>query len=246
MTPPDKGERIAKLIARAGLCSRREAERWIQQGRVTLDGKVLISPGTTVDDPKRIQVDGKPLPRREPARLWRYHKLQGLVTTHRDPEGRPTIFQSLPTDLPRVISVGRLDLHSEGLLLLTNDGELARYLELPTTKMVRQYRLQVKGNVKQEILNSLSKGITIEGVRYKNIEAKLLERKGLTSWLTLKLIEGKNREIRRIADHFGWKVTKLVRIAYGPFRLDKLKPGEVKEIASKLVLATKAKIKSYN
>ncbi len=244
MTPPDKGERIAKLIARAGLCSRREAERWIQQGRVTLDGKVLISPGTTVDDPKRIQVDGKPLPRREPARLWRYHKPQGLVTTHRDPEGRPTIFQSLPADLPRVISVGRLDLHSEGLLLLTNDGELARYLELPATKMVRQYRLQVKGNVKQETLNALSKGITIESVRYKNVEAKLLERKGLTSWLTLKLIEGKNREIRRIAEHFGWKVTKLVRIAYGPFKLDKLKPGEVKEISSKLVLATKARIKS--
>ncbi len=227
--------RIAKLIARAGLCSRREAERWIEAGRVALDGKVLKSAAIAVPETARITVDGKPLPAREPARLWRYHKPRGLVTTHRDPQGRETIFQKLPADLPRVISVGRLDLNSEGLLLLTNDGEIARYMELPATGWTRRYRARVNGAVDAKALARLANGITVEGVRYGPIEAKLDRQQGANAWLTMSLREGKNRELRRVLEHLGWPVSRLIRLAYGPFQLGNLAPGKTMEVPAKVL-----------
>src|SRR5690349_19924250 len=178
-----KGERIAKRLARAGLCSRRDAERWIAEGRVAVDGKVLASPALTVTEASDIRVDGKPLPAAEPARLWRYHKPAGLVTTHRDEQGRPTVFDRLPPELPRVVSVGRLDLNSEGLLLLTNDGGLARELELPSTGWLRRYRVRAHGSVTQDALDRLRAGITIDGVRYGTIEATLDRSQGSNVWL---------------------------------------------------------------
>ncbi len=227
--------RIAKLIARAGLCSRREAERWIEAGRVALDGKVLKSAAIAVPETARLTVDGKKLPAREPARLWRYHKPRGLVTTHRDPQGRDTIFQKLPADLPRVISVGRLDLNSEGLLLLTNDGEIARYMELPATGWTRRYRARVNGAVDAKALARLANGITVEGVRYGPIEAKLDRQQGANAWLTMALAEGKNREIRRLCAHLGYDVNRLIRTSFGPFQLGNLKRGEVKEVTGKVL-----------
>ena len=233
--PPAKGERVAKVIARSGLCSRREAERWIEKGRVTLDGQRLTTPAVVIESSDQLRVDGKPLPRLEPTKLWLYHKPCGLVTTHRDPEGRPTIFESLPPTLPRVVSVGRLDLFSEGLLLLTNDGELARKLEHPSTAWLRCYEVCVLGVVDAKILASLSQGITIEGIHYKGIDAKFSKRHGSQTWITLGLREGKNREIRRIMKHFGWSVRRLIRVSYGPFQLGRLQPGEVKAIAPKVL-----------
>jgi 23S rRNA pseudouridine2605 synthase len=232
---PEKGERIAKVLARAGLCSRRDAERWIAAGRVAVDGKVLQSPAFNVPPGAAVLVDGRPIPEPERARLWRYHKPAGLVTTHRDEKGRPTIFENLPPSLPRVISVGRLDLNSEGLLLLTNDGELARRLELPATGWVRRYKLRVHGEVEPEKLAALAGGIAIEGVRYGPIRAEFERQQGANAWVTVSLQEGKNREIRKVMEHLGYQVTRLIRLAYGPFQLGHLPRGEVEEVPRKVL-----------
>jgi 23S rRNA pseudouridine2605 synthase len=228
-----ESERIAKVIARAGLCSRRDAERWIADGRVSVNGKTLESPAFTVTRDDRILVDGKPLPESEAARLFLYHKPAGLVTTVRDERDRPTVFENLPAWLPRVISVGRLDLNSEGLLLLTNDGGLARYLELPATGMKRCYRVRVHGTVKPAHLAALARGVTVDDVRYGPIDARLArmerEQSGSNVWLSVTLQEGKNREIRKVMAHLGLQVNRLIRTAYGPFELRDLAPGEVIE-----------------
>jgi 23S rRNA pseudouridine2605 synthase len=224
------GERIAKVIARAGLTSRREAEAWIAAGRVSVNGEVLKTPAVTVSSSDKIEVDGTALPRRERTRLFLYYKPRGLVTTNSDPEGRPTIFQSLPRDLPRVVSVGRLDINSEGLLLLTNDGGLSRILELPATGWLRQYRVRANGRTDQPRLNSLKKGVRIEGVSYGPIEATLDSEKGANQWLTVGIREGKNREVRKVLESIGLKVNRLIRVAFGPFELGELKEGAVAEV----------------
>lgn len=230
-----EGERIAKRIARAGLCSRREAEAWIAQGRVIVDGKKLSSPALVVGPSANILVDGKPLPAAEPARVFRYYKPRGLLTTAHDPQGRPTIYDKLPKDMPRVMPIGRLDLTSEGLLLLTNDGELKRRLELPATGWLRRYRARVNGQIDPDKLASLAKGIRIDGVDYGPIKASLDRQKGGNAWLTIALAEGKNREIRRVCEHFGWPVSRLIRIAYGPFQLGDLPRGGIEEIPPKFL-----------
>jgi 23S rRNA pseudouridine2605 synthase len=236
-SPPraEAGERIAKRIARAGLCSRREAEAWIEAGRVSVDGKRLTSPALVVGPAARILVDGKPLPAAEPARLFRYHKPRGLLTAARDPEGRPTIYDRLPQELPRLMPVGRLDLNSEGLLLLTNDGELKRRLELPATGWLRRYRARVRGMVDAARLSALAGGIRIEGVDYGPIRAALDRQQGENAWLSFSLAEGKNREVRRVCEHFGWPVSRLIRLAYGPFQLGHLPRGGVEEVPPKVL-----------
>jgi 23S rRNA pseudouridine2605 synthase len=232
---PDKAERIAKVMARAGLCSRRDAERWIGEGRVAVNNRRLDSPAVNVGPRDRITVDGKPIPQKAPTRLWRYHKPRGLLTTARDPEGRATVFQSLPEDMPRVVAVGRLDLGSEGLLLFTNDGELARRLELPSTGWTRRYRVRVFGQVDPARLASLEKGVTVDGVKYGAIRASLDRQQGDNAWLTMSLTEGKNREIRRVCEHLGWKVSRLIRTAYGPFQLGALEPMAVEEVPARVL-----------
>ena len=234
----NKGERIAKVLARAGLCSRREAERWIMAGRVAINGKILDSPAITVTPSDKIVVDGKPLPTAEASRLWRYHKPPGLMTTNRDPEGRPTVYERLPKDMPRVLSVGRLDLNSEGLLLLTNDGELSRRLELPEMGWSRKYRVRVHGRVDEGRLESLKKGITVDGIRYAAIDASLEQTTGHNSWLSVTLREGKNREIRRVMEALGLRVNRLIRTAYGPFELGSLVRGGVVETPAKILRQT--------
>jgi 23S rRNA pseudouridine2605 synthase len=230
---PEKAERIAKRLARAGLCSRRDAERWIAEGRVSVDGVRLESPAVLVTAASRIAVDGKPIPEKSPTRLWRYHKPRGLVTTAKDPQGRLTVFQALPADMPRVVSVGRLDLNSEGLLLLTNDGELARRLELPATGWTRRYRVRVRGLVDPKQLARLAGGIEVAGIAYGPVKAALDRQKGENAWLTMALKEGKNREVRRLCEHFGWQVGRLIRVAYGPFQLGELGSGAVDEVPRK-------------
>jgi 23S rRNA pseudouridine2605 synthase len=222
-------------MARAGLCSRREAEAWIAEGRVKVNGEKLTSPALNVTPRDDIRIDGKPLPDKEKIRLWRYHKPRGLLTTAKDPQGRPTVFESLPKDLPRVVSVGRLDLNSEGLLLLTNDGELSRRLELPATGWVRRYRVRVNGQVEVAHLNELRKGITVEGIRYGSVQATLDRQQGDNAWLTMALTEGKNREIRKLCGHFGWAVSRLIRLSYGPFQLGNLESGQVEEVKGKVL-----------
>ena len=231
----DGSERIAKRMARAGLCSRREAEAWVLAGRVRLNGKLLDSPAVTVGRQDRIEVDGKPLPDAEPVRLWRYHKPAGLVTTNRDPEGRRTIFEALPPELPRVITIGRLDLNSEGLLLLTNDGETARRLELPGTAWQRKYRVRVHGTVDPAKLATLANGHEVSGVKYGPIMAELERQVGANAWLLVSLREGKNREVRKVMESIGLMVNRLIRIAYGPFQLGNLPSGAVEEVPARVL-----------
>ncbi len=228
-----EGERIAKRIARAGVCSRREAERRILAGRVSLNGQALRDPAVNVGPRDLVEVDGALLAAPEPARLWRYHKPAGLLTTDRDPEGRPTVFETLPPHLPRVVSVGRLDLASEGLLLLTNDGGLARELELPSRGWVRRYRARVRGRVDEARLARLAGGAEIDGWRYGPITASLDEQRGGNAWLTVSLAEGRNREVRRVLEHLGHPVNRLIRLAYGPFQLGNLPRGAVAEVKRK-------------
>jgi len=235
-TDHDKsGERIAKVIARAGLASRREAEAWIAAGRVAVNGAVISSPALNVTPRDRIVVDGQPLPGRARTRLFRYHKPRGLVTTHSDPQGRPTIFRALPKRLPRVISIGRLDINSEGLLLLTNDGGLARALELPATGWLRRYRVRAHGSIMQDSLDALRQGITISGIHYGPIDATVDRVQGSNLWLTFAIREGKNREVRTILSHLGLEVTRLIRVSFGPFQLGELEEGAVEEVRTRVL-----------
>ncbi len=229
------GERIAKVLARRGVASRREVERMIEAGRVSLNGKTLTSPAQNVVDSDRIIVDGKPVAAAEPARLWRYYKPSGLVTTANDEKGRPTVFDDLPEDLPRVMTVGRLDLTSEGLLLLTNDGEIKRKLELPKTGWLRKYRARVKGAPEDATFDPLRRGIVIDGERFQPMEITLDRVQASNAWVTVGIREGKNREIRRAMESVGLMVSRLIRVSYGPFRLGEMKPGEVEEIKAKIV-----------
>ena len=229
------GERVAKAIARAGLASRREAEGWIAAGRVAVNGAVIASPALNVTPADRISVDGAPLPRPERTRLFLYHKPRGLLTTHADPRGRPTIFQKLPPELPRLISVGRLDFNTEGLLLLTNDGALARVLELPATGWLRRYRVRAHGAVAQAQLDRLRQGITISGIRYGAIEADLERVQGSNLWLTFAIREGKNREVRNVLGHLELTVTRLIRVSFGPFQLGELEVGATEEVPTRVL-----------
>ena len=238
MTAPNvrpAGERIANFLARAGIASRRDAEAMIVAGRVALNGEILAHPASFVAPGDLVLVDGKPVAEPERTRLWRYHKPSGLVTTHRDPEGRPTVFEKLPPGLPRVISVGRLDLTSEGLLLLTNDGALARLLERPETGWIRRYRVRVRGAVDPAALAGLARGITVDGMRYGPIEAALDSRKGENAWLSVGLREGRNREIRKVMAALDLAVSRLIRISYGPFQLGLLPRGAVEEIQARVL-----------
>ena len=235
MTHAEGGERIAKWLARAGVASRRDAERLIAERRVRLNNALVQHPATFVTQGDIVRVDKTVVDAPERTRLWRYHKPAGLVTTHRDPQGRATVFERLPPELPRVVSVGRLDLNSEGLLLLTNDGGLARRLELPSTGWLRRYRARVHGAVDERALAALAGGVTVEGVRYGPIEAGLDSRKGENAWLTLSLREGKNREVRRVLGHLGLSVARLIRVAYGPFQLGQLPRGALEEVPARVL-----------
>jgi 23S rRNA pseudouridine2605 synthase len=238
-TSQTPAERVAKALARAGVASRREIERLIEAGRVALNGKVLTTPAVKVEPGDILTVDGKVVAEAEPARLFRYHKPVGLVTTHVDPRDRPTVFGALPPGLPRLISIGRLDINSEGLLLLTNDGGLARALELPANGLIRRYRARARGRISQDRLDKLKDGITVEGVRYGPIEAHLDKAKegptGANLWITLTLAEGKNREVRRVLEAVGLKVNRLIRLSYGPLALGTLLPGQIEEVGPRVI-----------
>ena len=234
-TDAPEGERIAKYLSRAGIASRREAERMIETGQVAVNGKVIDSPALNITAKDKITVNGKPVAPPEPARLWLYYKPEGLVTSASDEKGRETVFDHLPEDMPRVMSVGRLDLNSEGLLLLTNDGELKRRLELPSTGWLRKYRVRVKGNPTDPDLEPLRRGITVEGETFQPMQVVLDRHQGANAWLTVGLREGKNREIRRAMAEIGLTVNRLIRISYGPFRLNELQPGDVEEVRPKVL-----------
>ena len=233
--PKKAGERIAKVVSRAGLCSRRDAEEWITQGRVAVNGRVINSPALDVTSRDVITVDGKPLPAPERTRLFLFHKPRGLMTTHADPEGRPTVFDNLPEGLPRLISIGRLDFNTEGLLLLTNDGGLARTLELPDTGWLRRYRVRAHGEVTQGQLDELKKGVEVDGVKYGSIDATLERDQGANVWLVFAIREGKNREVRNVLAHLGLEVNRLIRISYGPFQLGELEEGQVEEVKTRVL-----------
>lgn len=241
--PPKRSERIAKAMARAGIASRREVERLIGLGKVAVNGKILDTPATLVTRDDVITVDGKPIGSAQSTRVWRYHKPAGLVTSHNDPMGRPTVFDALPSGLPRVISVGRLDLNTEGLLLLTNDGELSRALELPSTELVRHYRARARGKTTQERLDTLKDGVTVDGVTYGPIEARLDKAKESAEgekgpanlWISVSITEGKNREVRKVLEHLGLTVNRLIRLAYGPFQLGTLAVGSVEEVGPRVI-----------
>ena len=238
-SPEGGGERIAKALARAGVASRREVERLIAEGRVAINGRTLTTPAVRIEAGDILTVDGEVVGDAEPVRLFRYHKPSGLVTSHKDPQGRPTVFQALPPGLPRLISVGRLDLATEGLLLLTNDGGLARSLELPSTGLVRRYRARAFGRITQDRLDALKSGVTVEGVRYGPIEAVIDKARdgasGANLWISVTLSEGKNREVRKVLESVGLKVNRLIRLAYGPFALSTLPPGEIEEVGPRVI-----------
>lgn len=229
------GDRIAKVLSRAGIASRREAERMIADGRVSVNGKTIESPALNVTAADRIVVDGKPVGDPEPPRIWLYHKPAGLVTTERDEKDRETVFDALPDDLPRVMSVGRLDLNSEGLLLLTNDGGVKRRLELPSTGWLRRYRVRINGSVSEAKLDQLRAGISVDGIQYQPMTVTFDRQQGANAWLTVSLREGKNREIRRAMEAIGVTVNRLIRVSYGPFQLGNLAPGDVEELKQRVV-----------
>ena len=231
----ERGERIAKWLARAGVASRRDAEAMVQAGRIKLNNAAVTHPATFVTPGDIVRVDGRPVDAPERTRLWRYHKPAGLMTTHKDPEGRATVFQKMPREMPRVVSVGRLDLNSEGLLLLTNDGALARRLELPATGWLRRYRVRVHGDVAPAALAALAGGLTVDGTRYGPIEAGLDSRRGENAWVGIAQREGRNREVRRVMAHLGLQVTRLIRIAYGPFQLGLMPRGAVEEVPARVL-----------
>lgn len=235
--PPAKGERIAKRLARIGIASRREIERMIADGRIAVDGKILASPALNVTADNKITVDDKPVGDADEPRVWRYHKSAGTLTTNSDPQGRPTIFERLPPELPRVVTVGRLDFNTEGLLLLTNDGELARHMELPQHAWIRHYRVRVYGRVNAARLKALEDGVTIDGVHYEPIKVELETEKqeGHNSWLMVSIKEGKNREIRKVMEHLDLQVTRLLRVAFGPFQLGKLPRGGIEEVPRRIL-----------
>ena len=230
-----RGDRIAKWLSRAGVASRRDVERLLAEGVIKLNGRTVSHPATFVSAGDVVQINGRVVDKPDRTRVWRYHKPEGLVTTHRDPEGRPTVFEKLKHQLPRVVSVGRLDLTSEGLLLLTNDGGLARQLELPSTGWLRRYRVRVFGVPNEGALKSLAHGVTVDGVRYGPIEAGVDARKGDNTWLTISLREGRNREVRRVMAHLGLSVSRLIRVAYGPFQLGTLERGGIEEIPARVL-----------
>lgn len=228
-------ERLAKFMARSGVCSRRQAEEYIQQKRVTVDGEIVESPAFNVTGDEKILFDGEKLPEIQQTRLWLYHKPTGLVTTHKDEKERPTVFDNLPAGMPRVVSVGRLDLNSEGLLLLTNNGELSRKLELPSNGWLRRYKVRVHGAVDGKKLKALLKGTVIDGVEYGPVKAEIESTQGSNSWLLVTLSEGKNREIRKVMKSIGLDVARLIRLSYGPFQLGSLKKGEAREVPAKVL-----------
>ncbi|MBU2357817.1 MAG: rRNA pseudouridine synthase [Alphaproteobacteria bacterium] len=233
-TPPD-GDRIAKVLSRAGIASRRDAERMIEEGRVSVNGKTITSPALNVTDRDRIVVDGKPVGQPEAPRLWLYHKPAGLVTSAKDEKDRQTVFDAMPADMPRVMSVGRLDINSEGLLLLTNDGGIKRRLELPSTGWLRRYRVRINGSVSEARLDELRKGITVEGVKYQPMIVTFDRQQGANAWLTISIREGKNREIRRAMEAVNATVNRLIRVSYGPFQLGKLEAGAVEEVKGRVL-----------
>jgi len=226
-------QRIARRIARAGVCSRRDAERLITAGRVVVNGVVLTTPALNVGPKDTVTIDGTPLPAAQPVRLWRHHKRKGRITASRDPQGRPTVFDDLPPDMPRTITIGRLDFNTEGLLLLTNDGALARTLELPATGWVRRYRVRVHGPVDEAALAALAKGKILDGIRYGPVDAALERKTGSNAWLRVGLAEGKNRELRKLLGHLGLEVTRLIRVSFGPFQLGRLATGGCSEVTAK-------------
>ncbi len=230
-----KGQRIAKIIARSGFCSRREAEQLILDGRVKVNGVVIDTPATIITD-HSIKIDDKLINEKKPAKMWIFHKPRGLITTNKDPKARKNIFEVLPKSLPRVVTIGRLDINTEGLLLLTNDGEVARYVELPSSKWTRIYRARVYGIINMERLAKLQKGIVIDGIKYGGIKVEMEQERDFNSWLKISLAEGKNREIKKVLEHFGLKVSRLIRISFGPFHLGGLPVGDVKEVPRSVLM----------